>query len=179
MKKPNGFTLVELMVVIAIAGILAMIAAPSFSRMIESTALSSDVNTFLADARFARNEAVRRGTVVVMCSSTNPEATTPTCSESTVWNTGWIMFEDKDNDGSHASDEPLLRQQSPLNSSGSITSVAKFKFLFVATGRIRTTQGADTLTFSRSAANDNTRKRVVCIDASGRARIAGDGSKTC
>jgi type IV fimbrial biogenesis protein FimT len=181
MRKTGGFTLIELMVVIAIAAILTSLAAPSFTRLIQSTSLSSDVNTFLADMRFARNEAVRRGTLIVMCSSQNPEATTPTCATSgaSEWNTGWIIFEDRNNNSIHAADEPLLKQQGPLPSTFSITSSSTAKFRFVATGRSRGLGSAEMMTFNANSSNDNATKRVVCINMSGRARIAGDGSATC
>jgi type IV fimbrial biogenesis protein FimT len=183
MKKSNGFTLVELLVVIAIAAVLATLAAPSFGRLIESTALSSDVNTFMADARFARNEAVRRGTLIVMCRSNNPEAAIPTCHSGSDWKSGWIIFEDKNNNGLHADGEPLLRQQGPLTFSGGINDKSGTNLLrFVATGRMRNASGATQFTFGSKSAFDSRNddlKRVVCIPISGRVRIAGNGSVDC
>ena len=52
MNKFRGFTLIELLVVVAIVAILAALAAPSFVNLIQSTAMSSAVNTFMADLRF-------------------------------------------------------------------------------------------------------------------------------
>jgi type IV fimbrial biogenesis protein FimT len=98
-----GFTLIELMVVMAIAAILISLAAPSFARLIRSTSVASDVNTFLADLRFARNEAIKRGTVIVMCKSDDPEAATPSCSTGADWKSGWIIFADDNNSGTYSS----------------------------------------------------------------------------
>jgi type IV fimbrial biogenesis protein FimT len=183
MKKSNGFTLIELLVVIAIAAILAALAVPSFGRLIESTSLSSNVNTFLADIRFARNEAVKRGTLVVMCSSANPEAATPNCSGSQNWERGWIIFEDWNNNGLHSNDEPLLRQQGSVASSGVIsTNPVRPRVHFVATGRARSPSDATMITFyspTGLANNVNSLQRVICINMSGRARIVGDGSTSC
>ena len=72
MNKSHGFTLLELMVVLAIVAILTMLAAPSFTRLIQSITMSSTVNTFLADMRYARSESIRRGGGVVMCRSDDP-----------------------------------------------------------------------------------------------------------
>jgi type IV fimbrial biogenesis protein FimT len=180
MRKTGGFTLVELMVVIAIAAILLSLAVPSFSRLIESTALSSDVNTFLSDVRFARNEAVRRGTLIVMCSSSNPDAASPTCNGTVDWKEGWIIFEDH-NGNDLPSGEPVIRQQGRL-STYSIASVSPIKFHFVASGRARSLSDAGMMTFTSPigyANNDSSLQRVLCINMSGRARIAGDGNATC
>lgn len=174
-----GFTLIELMVVMAIAAILISLAAPSFARLIRSTSVASDVNTFLADLRFARNEAIKRGTVIVMCKSNAPEATTPACSTGTDWKTGWIIFVDDNNSGTYSSDEFLLRQQSALTSSGGITdaSGSDTLFNFVSTGRLRAFTSTTKFTFKANVV-DTSLERVVCINASGRARIA-NGLTSC
>ena len=75
MRKERGFTLIELLVVLTVSAILLSLAAPSFSRLIQSTKISGAVNTFLADLRFARSEAIRLGGTVTMCRSANPETT--------------------------------------------------------------------------------------------------------
>ena len=182
MAKIRGFTLVELLVVISVAAVLTALVAPSFGRLIQSGGVSSDVNTFLADIRFARSEAVRRGTLVVMCHSASPEAAAPTCNAGTEFKTGWIVFEDRDNSGDYNNAEPLLRQQGPLSRSSGIvdSSASATKFHFIATGRLRSANDATTITFNPSSGSgDATLQRVVCVSASGRARVAGDGSATC
>jgi type IV fimbrial biogenesis protein FimT len=181
MTKTRGFTLVELLVVISIASILAMLAAPSFSRMVTSTSIASDVNTFLADMRFARSEAIKRGALIVMCRSTNPEAANPNCTAGDDWSSGWIIFEDVNDTGTHTASEPLLRQQAALPKSGGVMtgSGTSVTFHFVATGRLRTVGDAERLTFiPNTNSGDNTLRRVVCINVSGRASVVGDGSIT-
>ena len=79
-KTFRGFTLLEIMVVLAIVAILATLAVPSFTRLIQSNTMSSNVNTFMADMRYARSESIRRGGGVVMCRSDAPEATLPVCN---------------------------------------------------------------------------------------------------
>jgi len=62
-KKSNtGFTLVELMVTVAIIGILASIAVPSFQDMIERNRLKEAVESLKSDLMFARTEAIKRST---------------------------------------------------------------------------------------------------------------------
>jgi type IV fimbrial biogenesis protein FimT len=62
----RGFTLIEAMVVMAIAGILAVYAIPSFQRMMYESQVSSRATALTADLRLAKSEAVRRGTPVTL-----------------------------------------------------------------------------------------------------------------
>ena len=181
MNKSKGFTLVELLVVIAIIAVLTTLAAPSFKALIQSNAMSSTVNTFMADLRYARSEAIRRGGWVVMCRSNAPEAANPTCSGgSTVgWESGWIIFHDENNNGQKASGELLLRAQGPTTAVNTIAeSGAATVFRFTATGRLNLS-ATTSIQFGSDPPFANSAQRVLCVNLSGRARIAGDGTASC
>jgi type IV fimbrial biogenesis protein FimT len=94
MKYQSGFNLIELLMVMAIVAIMAMIGIPSFRYVTTSNRVSSEVNSLLGDMQYARNEAVKEGQPVTVCASANPTATPPSCSGSTSWQTGWIVFSD-------------------------------------------------------------------------------------
>lgn len=184
MHKSHGFTLIELMVVLAIVAILTTITAPSFKQLIQSITISSSVNTFLSDMRYARSEAVRRGGGVVMCRSDDPEATDPTCnsgSGANGWVSGWIIFHAQDNSVVQASAKTLLRVQSRITAIDSIKEVggASTEFRFTATGRFLNLNPAPTLRFGSEAKFSDAVQRTVCVSLGGYARIAGDGSAQC
>ena len=62
MKRTRGFyLLVELVVTVGLLALITSLAAPSLKRFIQVGRMSTDVNTFLSDMRFARSEAVKRG----------------------------------------------------------------------------------------------------------------------
>jgi type IV fimbrial biogenesis protein FimT len=79
-----GFTLVELMVTIAIAAILMGVAIPSFTSVITRSRLTANTNEFITSLNLARSEAIKRGQhVVVKKTGSN-------------WENGWQVFVDID-----------------------------------------------------------------------------------
>ena len=88
MKVNSGFTLVELMAVVAIGAILMAIGAPSYRYVTNSNRISAEVNGLLGDLQFARSEAIKEGGTVTVCPSTDNKTCT---NNSHTWNTGWIV----------------------------------------------------------------------------------------
>ncbi len=183
MQKLRGFTLIEVLVTIAIVAILIRLAAPSFKSMIQSNTMSSNVNSFLADMRYARSEAIKRGGDLIMCRSDAPEAASPACGTGSGpggngWVSGWFIFHDLNKNDTWNSGEPILRVQAPITAMDSITASSTTNLIkFKATGR--TTIG-NSVTLQFGGGNyANTVQRVVCIGPGGYARISGDGLATC
>lgn len=187
MKKHRGFTLIELLVVLAISAILVTLAAPSFSRLIKSNSITSSVNSFMADLRFARSESIRRGGGVQMCRSDSPEATAPSCGTGSGpggngWVSGWIIFHDLNSDGDMDAGEPILRVQARTTSINSIVeggSSSSTRFKFTPTGRLTAVSSSTKLQFGGNPEFDNETQRVLCVSVGGRARVAGDGASAC
>lgn len=184
--KGRGFTLVELLVALAIVTILTLAATPSFARLLQSTQISSSVNTFVADMRFARSESVRRGGGVTMCRSDAPEAASPSCDSgggpgSKGWSSGWVIFLDANNNGAMDPAEPVLRVQAALGSVNAIRDAndAATKFRFTATGRILYMTAVTGVTFGAAPDVPADVQRVACVNFNGGARIAGNGSTSC
>jgi type IV fimbrial biogenesis protein FimT len=98
MKNLNqtGFTVIELMVVVAMLGIITAIGLPSLRSMLITSEVVETTNDLVLVMKRARSEAMKRGRDVRICSSTDGE----TCSGSANnWSSGWILFDDANNNG--------------------------------------------------------------------------------
>ena len=71
----NGFTLIELMIALAIAGILLGVGIPSFSQAMKNSRISANYNSVAQALYIARSEAVKGSDIITVC----PRA--PRCSE--------------------------------------------------------------------------------------------------
>lgn len=90
--KMKGFTVIELMIVIAIAAILATLAGPSFTSFMNNTSQNSAFSQLQGDLNRARSEAIKRNARVLVCNST----TGSSCSTATDWSSGWVVCFDAD-----------------------------------------------------------------------------------
>ncbi len=86
----RGFTLVELMVTVAVLGIISAIAAPSFARMISHNRLVSSGNEVIAALQVARTEAVARRATTTFCPSNDGQNCTGTIGSQ------WLVLATKD-----------------------------------------------------------------------------------
>jgi type IV fimbrial biogenesis protein FimT len=180
----GGFTLPELLVVLSISAILMALAIPSFSRLIQSSTVSTTANILLADLRYARSEAIRRGGGVTLCRSDAPEANHPVCSSESSgadgrgWADGWIVFQDWNGNDVQDDVEPMLRVQSALTQMDAISEAGDSAtvFRFTATGRTSITNAMLHIGGSRFATDV---QRLVCVNVGGRARLASAAAVDC
>ena len=101
MKKHLGFTLIEVLLVVTIAGILASVAVPAIGEFIKNNKVKSHMYNLLNSMNQARTEAVKRKAITTMCRVADSSVATPVCGSSAAntWTNGWIIFEDVDGDG--------------------------------------------------------------------------------
>lgn len=112
-KRCRGFTLLELMVTVALIAILMTIAAPSFTTFQRNTELTSRINSLLASINAARSEAMKRGRDAVVIPL-----------DGSSWNTGMIVFVDMNNNRTYesATDVLVYKNEDPIPSYLTITA---------------------------------------------------------
>ncbi|MDR6936458.1 GspH/FimT family pseudopilin [Luteibacter sp. 3190] len=88
----EGFTLVELMVTVAVLAILAGLAAPSFADFMRRNQVTSQSAEFLGALRFARATAIEKNQFISICPSAKPTDASPLCADSNDYSQGWIMY---------------------------------------------------------------------------------------
>lgn len=194
-KRTDGFTLAEMMVVVALAALILAIAAPSFVEFRRNNRLTAVANDLLGGIQTARTEAIKRQANVALCPSDNPEAMTATCTTGPF--RGWITFLDPNNDclrDPADATEDVLRVGVRIDGGNSepLTSVANGNCIsFAASGFLQTTisnrPAASHVLFCdrRSTAEQDrsdgqqplTSVRGVDITPTGRARITRNNTE--
>lgn len=94
MRCTAAFTLIELMVGIAVAAILITVGIPGFRDLILDNRMAAQINSLVADLSYARSEAVKRNSAVTVCKR-NINGTA--CDDSRSWTDGWIVWAESTN----------------------------------------------------------------------------------
>lgn len=121
-RAMNGFTMVELMITIAVAAILLAIALPSFRSTINNNRVTNRSNDLVGALNVARLEALSRGRTVSVCASADGAS----CSGSTAWNAGWIVFVDGGTAGVVDGSDVVLRSWPALDAQDALDTTVKF-----------------------------------------------------
>jgi len=145
-RRSRGFTVMELMVTLAIAAVLLGVGTPMFRDLVRNGRLTGAANELLITMVKARNEAVRQQTVVSVCPSTTPEAPDAVCTNSATQ--GYIAFIDTNSncvrDGAEVTDPNNLVSYEQTNSevtstkNGTCVSFAANGFRRVVAGQPNT-----------------------------------------
>jgi type IV fimbrial biogenesis protein FimT len=123
-NHPRGYSIVEVMVVLVIAGVVTAYALPNFANLVKDNRQIAAVNQLVASMQFARSAAVSRQTAVTVLSGDSTDAKNE-------WGQSWTIFLDVDRDEVHDAGEELLRSEVSIDNVfiDSLNNVASIQFL--------------------------------------------------
>lgn len=106
----TGFSAIELMVVVSIISILAALAAPSFTPLIENWRVREASEQLQSTLYYARSEAIKRGGQVVIQKIPNNTNGCTSATDNSDWDCGWIVCQDTNGNGACNATEPVLQR---------------------------------------------------------------------
>lgn len=171
-RSTQGFTLIELMVTVAMVAILMAVAAPSFVKFQQNAELTSRTNSLLASINTARSEAMKRGRYAMVVPL-----------DGAAWASGMTVFVDVNRNNAYdsATDFTVFQFTDPLppyltiSGSGPTTGATPY-MLFDAQGYPKTigaAAGNFTLSVQRNDLTGNElleQTRRIVVAKTGRAR---------
>ena len=175
----RGFTLVELLLSLAVGGILMSITVPAMTGMLNTQKAISATNALFAGLNLARSEAIKRNARAVLCKTANGVS----CTASGGWEQGWILFHDRNNNAVLDEGEEVVRHQGPVSAGIRLRGnfpVANY-VSYTPTGTAQLISGAFqagtfTLCVESSASAD---VRQIVLSGTGRARAQKGTASDC
>jgi len=177
-----GFTLVEMMVTIVVLAVLAAIALPNFRSLMRRNAVSTQVNSLLADLQYARSEAITTRSFVSICArKVNANQATNECATGNLTlDGGWLVYTTTAAERGKAfdagKDGQRLLQASSMPENVSMRSGSPVIPTFDARGELSGGKNWSVRVCAKSPSDDavgeNTKSvpgRMVTMSASGRA----------
>ena len=182
--REKGFTLIELMVALAVLAILLLVAVPNFSIFMSEARVDSAKNKLISAVGFARSEAIKRGVAVAICrKQADPNNTcsgTSMAAGNADWSNGWVVFLDEDDDQTLDANE-LLRLYADIDTQSSIQFTRGDVVVFDGLGLLNTAATGDE-TFAVSDSVDSSVGAGLSVRPTGRIRMCSDwlvGTSTC
>ena len=164
MKKYSGFTLIELMVVVALIGILMAFGVPAMNSFAQNDRLTTQINTLVGHLAYARSEAVLRNIRVGLCVSDDMVS----CSGKN-WAEGWILFVDVDRNSIFSVGDEILRVKQALAGNNTLTNSIGSEFVYDSRGFSLSGSSTFSLCDDRGAAY----MKSISISNTGRVRQGG------
>ncbi|HET7560813.1 MAG TPA: GspH/FimT family pseudopilin [Rhodanobacteraceae bacterium] len=160
----HGFTLTELLITLAIIGILAMIGAPAMATLLANTRSASAEASIATSLRHARTAAIMHNRRVVACPSADGHA----CDDTRDWQHGWIIADDADHDGQPDAGTPVIATFPATSPGARITTSAGRKLVaFHPNGSAAGRNASFTICNTRSGSGEE-----VVVSNAGRVRTA-------
>lgn len=110
-RKKEGFSLIELMVIVAVLALALGLGIPAFNDMTSNNRMSTAVNGLVTSLHAARGEAITRRATVILCPANGAQTD---CDADGDLRAGWLVFVDSDGDGLLDATEPVVQRHGAI-----------------------------------------------------------------
>lgn len=117
MKKSFGYTLIELMSMLAVGSILLTVGLPMMNVFFDSNRMVSNTNDLVAGLNIARSEAIKQQIRITLCQSDDQFG----CTGTGRWEDGWIVFQDPNGNATVDGGERILRLNGGVSGNNQVT----------------------------------------------------------
>ena len=175
MRRENGFTLIELMIAIGLAGLLLSAAVPALDTFVSNARQTGAINDFVSSIHQARSTAITTNARVTICPSSGG-----TNCEAVSWDEGWIVFSNRNGDLIVDGDETIVASSGSANGltiqSGQFSTFITYRPNGrVSNASLNGSSGSFTVCDRRGAKH----AKVMVIDLSGRPRLSETSAPVC
>ena len=174
----GGFTAIELLVVVSIVALLAALAAPSFTPLIEAWRVRQATEQLQSSLYYARSEAIKRGGQIAIQKIPNNTNGCTTAKYHPDWDCGWFICHDINSNGACSATEPVLqRVDAParvqVTRTGGGASIKLNRWGLVAGSYL----GFSLIPLDKSPSHPGT--RGVCMSSGGRIQMIPQEAVPC
>jgi len=164
-NKISAFTLVELLVTIAVGAIVLAIGVPSFQNIMQTNQLATQTNKFISAMNYARSEAVKRKENVIIC----PSTASGVCNAGNSFENGWLIYVDEDRSSDFTAGDTSLWLNGALSNSLTLRGNTNVANQIVFNSRGRPSASGSLIV---CVDDDRTLARRIVVPLSGNLRLA-------
>ena len=173
-SQDTGYTLIELMVVLAIAAILLTLVVPFFQTQVSNARMSAATSNFLSTFMSARSEASARSNFVTVCKR-NADGDGCVATAADDWTLGWITFVDDNGDGVRDPGDEIIQIHeplpAPLRAKGQDQLVTEHRITYRPNGQTNLDSTSKIVVCYDNDINNQTQPKAIVVSMLGKASI--------
>ncbi len=159
----RGFTLIELVIILAIFSILFHLTAPTFQNIVANSRMTTQINNMVTSFNYARSEAIKRHHTMVICPNDDGS-----CARQPHWHNGWLIFVDENFNREFEQEEEVVYVEAAKKNIEITSSRYRKRVVFRSKGYSHGSNASFIFCDQRGSVN----ARAVVLSNTGRTRIA-------